>query len=125
MLSPAESIGLSGTTLDNRVREAVHRVGDGALARIADRLKTDALTNAVVYERDGVEEAVRIMLRPLLVMPEQLSYVENVCLKLSEALKRLPGLYLQDEQVPAFRWTRSFVISNESTASNDERLKVR
>lgn len=99
MLSPAESIGLSGTTLDNRVRKAVHRVGDGALARIADRLKTDALTNAVVYERDGVEEAVRIMLRPLLVMPEQLSYVENVCLKLTEALKRLPGLYLQDEQV--------------------------
>lgn len=99
MLSPAESIGLSGTTLDNRVRKAVHRVGDGALARIADRLKTDALTNAVVYERDGVEEAVRIMLRPLLVMPEQLSYVENVCLKLTEALKRLPSLYLQDEQV--------------------------
>ncbi|MEZ6121976.1 MAG: hypothetical protein R3C49_02230 [Planctomycetaceae bacterium] len=99
MLSPAESIGLSGTTLDNRVRKAVQRVGDGVLARIADRLKADAIANAVVYEREGIEEAVRIMLRPLLVMPEQLSYVENVCLKLVEALKRIPGLYLQHERV--------------------------
>lgn len=99
MLSPAESVGLFGTTLDNRVRKAVQRVGDGTLARIADRLSIDALANAVVYERDGVAEPVRIMLRPLLAMPEQLSYVDHVCLKLAEALKRLPTLYLEDEQV--------------------------
>lgn len=99
MLSPAESVGLSGSTLDNRVRKAVQRVGDGTLARIADRLRTDALANAVVYERDGIDEPVRIMLRPLLAMPEQLSYVDHVCLKLVEALKRLPGIYLADEDV--------------------------
>ena len=99
MLSPAESVGLFGSTLDNRVRKAAQRVGDGALARISERLRTDAMANAVCYERDGVEEPVRIMLRPLLVMPEQLSYVDHVCLKLSEALKRLPDLYLKDEQV--------------------------
>ena len=99
MLSPAESVGLYGTTLDNRVRKAVQRVGDGTLARIADRLRIDAQANAVVYERDGVEEPVRIMLRPLLAMPEQLSYVDHVCMKLAEALKRLPALYLEDEQV--------------------------
>ncbi len=39
------------------------------------------------------------MLRPLLVMPEQLSYVHHVCLQLTEALKRLPTLYLEDERV--------------------------
>ena len=99
MLSPAESVGLYGTTLDNRVRKAAQRVGDGTLARIADRLRANALANAVVYERDGVEEPVRVMLRPLLAMPEQISYVDHVCLKLSEALKRLPDLYLKDEQV--------------------------
>ena len=99
MLSPAESVGLYGTTLDNRVRKAVQRVGDGTLARIADRLRIDAQANAVVYERDGVEEPVRIMLRPLLAMPEQLSYVDHVCMKLAEALKRLPAMYLEDEQV--------------------------
>ena len=58
MLSPAESVGLFGTTLDNRVRKAVQRVGDGTLARIADRLRIDAQANAVVYERNGVEEPV-------------------------------------------------------------------
>jgi carboxypeptidase Taq len=99
MLSPAETVGLLGSTLDNRVRKAVHRVGDGTLARISDRLRIDAQANAVVYERDGVEEPVRIMLRPLLAMPEQLSYVDHVCLKLAEALKRMPALYLEDEQV--------------------------
>ena len=99
MLSPAESVGLYGSTLDNRVRKAVQRVGDGTLARISDRLRIDALANAVVYERDGVEEPVRIMLRPLLAMPEQLSYVDHVCLKIAEALKRIPALYLEDEQV--------------------------
>ena len=99
MLSPAETVGLFGSTLDNRIRKAAQRVGDGTLARISDRLRTDALANAVCYERDGIEEPVRIMLRPLLAMPEQLSYVDHVCLKLSEALKRLPDLYLKDEQV--------------------------
>ena len=99
MLSPAESVGLFGTTLDNRIRKAAQRVGDGTLARIADRLRIDAQANAVVYERDGVEEPVRIMLRPLLAMPEQLNYVDHVCLKLAEALKRIPALYLEDEHV--------------------------
>ena len=42
---------------------------------------------------------MRIMLRPLLVMPEQLSYVHYVCQQLIEALKRLPGLYLHDARV--------------------------
>jgi hypothetical protein len=36
------------------------------------------------------------MLRPLLAMPEQLNYVDHVCLKLCEILKRLPDIYLED-----------------------------
>lgn len=99
MLSPVESLGLSGAALDHRVRQAVHHIGDGALARIAKRLRDDALANEVVYERDGTAEAIRIMLRPLLAMPAQLNYVDHVCLKLAEALKRLPSLYLQDAEV--------------------------
>ena len=39
------------------------------------------------------------MLRPLLVMQEQLSYVHHVCLQLIEALKRVPDLYLADERI--------------------------
>ena len=99
MLSPAESLGLSGATLEGRVRRAVHQVSDAVLQRIAERLRADALTHEVIYEHDGVPEAVRIMLRPLLAMPEQLSYVHHVCLSIIEALKRMPALYLEDQRI--------------------------
>ena len=39
------------------------------------------------------------MLRPLLAMSEQLDYVHYVCLRLTEALKILPQLYLDDEKI--------------------------
>ena len=100
VLSPAERLGLSGATLDSRVRRAIHDVSDASLRRIAERLRADALANRIIYEHEGVEEAVRIMLRPLLAMPEQLSYVHHVCLTLTEALKRAPQLYHED---PAIR----------------------
>lgn len=99
MLSPAELLGLSGATLENRVRRAVHHVSDAALSRIEERLRADAAANEVVYERDGQAEPVRIMPRPLLAMPEQLNYVDHVCLKLAEALKQLPALYLEHADV--------------------------
>ncbi|HXJ00040.1 MAG TPA: carboxypeptidase M32, partial [Micropepsaceae bacterium] len=68
-------------------------------ARIADRLRADAWANRMIYEHEGAEEPIRIMLRPLLVMPEQLAYVHHVCLQLLEALKRFPALYVQDPQI--------------------------
>jgi carboxypeptidase Taq len=92
-------LGLSGATLDARIRRAAQHVSDATFARIAERLRADALANQMIYERDGVREPIRVMLRPLLAMREQLSYVHFVCLQLTEALKRLPDLYLQDEQV--------------------------
>src|SRR6187431_3167003 len=63
------------------------------------RMLADARANEMIYEHEGVQEPVRLMLRPLLVMQEQLSYVHYVCLQLIEALKRLPDLYLQDERI--------------------------
>jgi carboxypeptidase Taq len=99
MLSPAEALGLSGATLDSRIRRAVAHVSDAALMRVAERLRADALANELVYERKGVREPIRVMLRPLLAMPDQLSYVHHVCVALSEALKRVPELYLHDERV--------------------------
>jgi carboxypeptidase Taq len=99
ILSPAEALGLSGATLEGRVVRAAHHVPDVTFAQMADRLRADARASEMIYEHDGVEEPVRIMLRPLLVMPEQLSYVHHVCLQIIEALKRLPQLYLEDENV--------------------------
>jgi carboxypeptidase Taq len=99
VLSPAEALGLSGATLEGMVRRAAHHVPDATFAQLAGRLYADAWSSQMIYEHNGVEEAVRIMLRPLLVMPEQLSYVHHVCLQLIEALKRFPGLYLEDAHV--------------------------
>ena len=101
ILSPAEALGLSGATLEARIRRAANHVTDATFARIDERLRADARTNQLIYEHEGVEEPIRLMLRPLLVMQEQLSYVHHVCLQLIEALKRVPDLYLEDERIRA------------------------
>lgn len=99
VLSPAESLGLAGAALDGRIRRAAHHVSDAAFARIAQQLKADAFKNDLIYEHEGVRETVRVMLRPLLAMPEQLSYVHHVCQSVTDALKRVPVLHRQDARV--------------------------
>jgi carboxypeptidase Taq len=96
MLTPAEQLGLAGAALDARVRQAVNYIPDSTLVHVAKRLADDARTNEVLYAHEGVVETVRIMLRPLLVMPEQLSYLHNVCSRIMSALGRFPDLYARD-----------------------------
>ncbi len=99
MITPAEALGLSGATLETRVRQALRQLSDADLARVAGRLRLDALRHGVTYDRGGVAEPIRVMLRPLLIMPDQLAYVHHICGKLLDALKRLPELYFQDARV--------------------------
>ena len=99
LLSPAETAGLSGATLDSRIRRASGHVSDLTFATISKRLRDDALANELTYERDGKMEPIPVMLRPLLAMSEQLGYVQYVCQRLTEALKRLPSLYLNNEKI--------------------------
>lgn len=99
LISPIESLGLAGATLDSRVRKAASHIADLTYVGIAQNLLADAVSNQMTYERDGKFEPIPIMLRPLLAMNEQLAYVHLVCLRLTEALKRLPSLYLNDEKV--------------------------
>lgn len=101
MLSPTEELGLSAKTLDTRVRRAVAHISAASLAQLERTLTADAWANAVVYERKGVTEAVRIMLRPLVMMPEQVAYLHHVCSRVTDALRRLPDLYLSDPDVRA------------------------
>src|SRR5262245_17412414 len=97
MLTPAEQLGLAGAALDARVRQAVNAIPDSMLVHVARRLADDARVNEVTYARDGVIEAVRVMLRPLLVMPEQLSFLHHVCTRILSALARIPELYSSDD----------------------------
>ena len=99
MLTPAEELGLAGAALDARVRRAVNHIPDSTLAHLERRLAADARVNEVVYERDGVMEPVRIMLRPLLVMPEQITYLHRVCSRIVDALKGVPQFWLEDPRL--------------------------
>jgi uncharacterized circularly permuted ATP-grasp superfamily protein len=99
LLSPSETAGLSGAALDSRIRRAAGHVSDLTFSRISKRLRDDALANELTYERDGKMEPIPVMLRPLLAMNEQLGYVQYVCQRITEALKRLPSLYLNVEKI--------------------------
>jgi carboxypeptidase Taq len=99
VLSPAETLGLSGAILDARVRRAVNHIPDAELAIVARRLADDALANELIYERAGVIETVRVMLRPLLIMPEQMSYLHHVCTRIMGALSRIPDLFVRDPDI--------------------------
>lgn len=99
MLSPAEQLGLAGAALDARVRQAVNHIPDSTLVHVARRLAEDARANDVVYVHEGTVETVRVMLRPLLVMPEQLGYLHHVCARIMNALARFPDLYSRDPDV--------------------------
>ena len=99
MLTPAEALGLSGAILDARVRRAVNHIPDLTLAQVARRLAEDARVNEIIYERNGVTEIVRIMLRPLLIMPEQMSYLHHVCTRVMNALSRIPELFVKDPRI--------------------------
>jgi carboxypeptidase Taq len=101
LLSPAEQLGLAGAALDARVRHAANYIPDSTLVHVARRLADDARANDVVYTHDGAVETVRVMLRPLLVMPEQLSYLHHVCARIMNALARFPDLYARDPDVRA------------------------
>ncbi len=99
ILSPNETLGLAGAALDSRVRKAAGHINDLSFAQIGQRLRADAQKNELTYERDGQFEPIPVMLRPLLAMNEQLAYVQHVCQRLTDALKRLPSLYLSDPDV--------------------------
>ena len=99
VLTPAETLGLSGAILDARVRRAVNHIADAELDIVARRLTDDARANDLTYERRGVLEPVRVMLRPLLIMPEQQSYLHHVCTRVMAALARIPNLYANEAEV--------------------------
>jgi carboxypeptidase Taq len=125
ILSPAESLGLSGAALDGRLRNAVRLVSDDVFARIADRLLADAIEEEIIYERDGTPEPIRVMLRPLPVQRDQLTYVHHVCLRIAEAFRRMPDWFIEDAEIRRIvslnpdeeRWIRDMWKSNHGRSN--------
>ena len=96
MLTLAEEEGLAGLALASRVQHALYRLAPAELVGLIERLRAGALSQHVVYLRDGEVEPIRILPAPLTVLPDQLAYIHRVSLAVQSALKRLPALYLQD-----------------------------
>ena len=100
-LTLAEERGLHGMSLDSRVRQAFYAVPPEVLVDLDRRMTAEAFKRSLIYVRDGQPEAIRVLLRPTGVMPDQLAYLHYVSLTLINALKRLPDLYIQDFAVRA------------------------
>jgi hypothetical protein len=99
LLTPLEELGLSGLSLDSRVRKVFYALPQQDLANLVARVHEEAWNRKLVYERDGKMETIRVLLRPSAVMPDQLTYLHFVSLTLLNALKRLPEMYLADAEI--------------------------
>jgi hypothetical protein len=96
MLTPAEELGLSGLSLAGRVRQAFYKLPAADVARLAGRVRDEALRRHLVYLRDGQVDPVHVLLLPLTALPDQVAYVHYVSQTIHNALKRLPDIYMQD-----------------------------
>jgi len=101
VLTPAEERGLSGLSLDSRVRQVFYAIPPQTIVAMVERMEDEAFKRSLLYVRDGQPEAIRVFLRPTGVMPDQLAYLHFVSLTIVNALKRLPELYIQDFAVRA------------------------
>ena len=98
-LTPAEELGLSGLGLEGRIRRVFYNLPAPEVIDLLARMTSEAFARRLLYYHGGQPEAIRVMARPLGVMPEQLSYLNVVSLSILGALKRLPQLYLEDAEV--------------------------
>ena len=98
-LSPAEELGLSGLSLDSQLRKAFYALPPQAILDLVRRTAEESRLRHLIYQRDGKDETVRVLIRPMGVMPEQRAYLHYVNLTVLNALKRLPEIYLADPEI--------------------------
>jgi hypothetical protein len=96
LLTPAEELGLSGLSLDSRLRKAFYNMEHATIIELTHRMQQESCQRNLLYLRDGRPEVIRVLLRPIGVLPDQLNYLHFVSLTILNALKRLPDLYIQD-----------------------------
>ena len=99
MLTPAEELGLSGLSLAGRVLKAFYTIPEADLVAMIGRLRDESVARNLIYYHDGQGEPIRVLSKPITVLPDQLAYAQSVSLTILNALKRLPDLYLRDAAV--------------------------
>lgn len=99
MLTPAEEIGLSGQRLATRVQDAIDAVPPDQMVELLQSIRREAEGRHLVYQRDGVDEIIRLLPCPVTLRPDQLGYTHYVSQTLLNAMKRLPDLYFSVPEV--------------------------
>jgi len=99
MYTPAEEIGLSGQRLAARVQSAIDSIPPDEMAELIRGIRREAEERHLVYQRDGVDEIIRLLPTPITLRPDQLGYTHYVSQTLLNCLKRLPDLYFTVPEV--------------------------
>src|SRR5687767_9461598 len=99
MYTPAEEIGLSGQRLAARVQSAIDRIPSQEMIELMRAIRREAEERHLVYQRDGVDEIIRLLPCPITLRPDQLGYTHYVSQTLLNAMKRLPDLYFSVPEV--------------------------
>jgi hypothetical protein len=97
--TPVEDLGLASARLDRRVGEILRAMPAPDVEALLARVEDLALARRLVYLRDDDVAAIRVLVRPIIALPEQLAYVRYVSGTVQNALKRLPDLVLGDPDV--------------------------
>ncbi len=98
-LTVADERGLRGHSLDTQLRQVFYGLPPEKVREMAGQVTAEAGRRRLVYVREGKEEVINILLRPIVVMRDQATYFHVASLALLNALKRLPDLYLHDFDV--------------------------
>ena len=96
LLTAADERGLKGLTSTAACANCFIVSRARRSKSLADRIPVESRNQKLIYMRDGKEDVINVMLRPIAVMPDQVSYFHVVSLAIINALKRLPDLYIQD-----------------------------
>ena len=99
MYTPAEEIGLSGQRLATRVQDAIDRIPSDEMIELIRAIRREAEDRHLVYQRDGVDEIIRLLPCPITLRPDQLGYTHYVSQTLLNCMKRLPELYFTVPEV--------------------------
>jgi hypothetical protein len=99
MYTPAEEIGLSGQRLAARVQNAIDSIPSDEMIALIRSIRREAEERHLVYQRDGVDEIIRLLPCPITLRPDQLGYTHYVSQTVLNAIKRLPDLYFSVPEV--------------------------
>src|SRR5688500_4881747 len=93
MYTPAEEMGLSGQRLAAKVQGAIDKIPAEEMIELIRSIRREAEERHLVYQRDGVDEIIRLLPCPITLRPDQLGYTHYVSQTLLNCMKRLPDSY--------------------------------